>query len=94
MPEPGKILQIVSVSCSLLGCVGYVLRSYLRKRPVNLVRVLMVMLSASLIPTGVWLLLCAFDPTLLSEVSGLNLYLAVAGVALIFIAIRGIISNQ
>jgi hypothetical protein len=54
----------------------------------------MVMLSASLIPTGVWLLLCAFDPTLLSEVSGLNLYLAVAGVALIFVAVRGIISNQ
>ena len=47
-------------------------------------------LSASAIPTGIILIACAFDPSLLGSLTGLNIYIAIAGMTLLFVAGKGI----
>ena len=46
------------------------------------------LLAASLIPTGVMLLLCAFDTSLLASVEDVGLYIAAAGIMLLVVAIK------
>lgn len=50
-------------------------------------------LAAATIPTGFALILCAIEPSYVSRLEGINVNLSVAGVVLVFIAIRGIFSG-
>jgi hypothetical protein len=52
-----------------------------------LIRLLIGSLSASAIPTGLALIVCAFDLSLISSIKGVEIYVGFAGIALIFIAI-------
>ncbi|MFC3468823.1 hypothetical protein ACFOHT_02975 [Massilia oculi] len=47
-------------------------------------------LAGATIPTGFALIFCAIDPSYVSRLEGINVNLSVAGVVLVFIAIRGI----
>lgn len=51
-------------------------------------------ISASAIPTGLALLVCAFKPDLLQNMSGFNIHIATAGCALLYISIKGIIDEN
>lgn len=42
--------------------------------------------AASAIPTGVLLLVCAFKPAVIAQLTGLNIYIAAAGLVLIYIS--------
>jgi len=52
-----------------------------------LIRLLIGSLSASVVPTGLALIVCAFDLSLISSIKGVEVYVGFAGLALIFIAI-------
>ncbi|MCM0080833.1 hypothetical protein L4X63_04435 [Geomonas sp. Red32] len=47
-------------------------------------------MAASAIPTGFALLLSAFDPSLLQKMSGFNIHIATAGLALIYISLKSV----
>lgn len=50
-------------------------------------------LAAATIPTGLALILCAVNPAFVSRLEGINVNLSVAGVVLVFMAIRAIQSG-
>ena len=47
-------------------------------------------LAGSLIPTGLVLLGCSFDPSLILKLTGLNMHIAVAGLVLIYVSVKGV----
>ena len=47
-------------------------------------------LAAATIPTGIALILCAVNPEFVSRLEGINVNLSVAGVVLVFMAVRAI----
>jgi hypothetical protein len=49
------------------------------------------LLAASLIPTGVVLVVCAFDTSLLARIPSLELYMAAAGITLLVLALKGLL---
>ena len=51
-------------------------------------------LAGSSVPTGIALLLCAFSPDLLIKLDGASLNVAVAGITLLFISIKSIITTS
>jgi len=79
--------QITVVFAIAGACLGFGLHRIEGEGP-SLEVVLSKLLSASLIPTGVMLLLCAFDTSLLSSVEDVGLYIAAAGIMLLVVAIR------
>lgn len=47
-------------------------------------------LAAATIPTGLALIFCAINPTYVSRLEGINVNLSVAGVVLVFMAVRSV----
>jgi len=60
----------------------------------NLEFILTRALAGSAIPTGLALLFCAFEPSLLPRLEGANLNVAVAGITLLFISIKAAFSTK
>jgi hypothetical protein len=79
--------QVTIVFAIAGACLGFALHRIEGEGP-SLEVVLSKLLSASLIPTGAMLLLCAFDTSLLSSVEDVGLYIAAAGIMLLVVAIK------
>ena len=65
-----------------------------KKNEIVLELLLLKVLAASTIPTGIALLCCAFKPALLQKLVGFELHIAVAGMALLFISIKTLITTK
>lgn len=50
-------------------------------------------LSGSAIPTGIVLLFCAFKPSLIESLQGLNVHIAAAGMVLLFVSIKTVFAG-
>lgn len=81
-------LQQVTVACAVLGALYCLIRNRSNPAKRTLEEVLLKLLSASTIPTGLLLLACAFDNSLLKHVSDFGIYVAAAGIALLFVSIK------
>lgn len=81
-------LQQVTVACAVLGAM-YCLFKH-RANPSNrtLEAVVLKLLAASTMPTGMLLLASAFDTSLLMHVSDVGIYVAAAGISLLFVGIK------
>jgi hypothetical protein len=80
-----QLLPQLTVGFALLGGVVALIRH--RARP-PLEAVLGSLLAASSIPPGLLLLGCGFNSDLIKHLNDLGLYLAAAGVALLYISIK------
>lgn len=80
----------ISVSFLLLISVFHVGRSVLKKEPMSLDKLLTPAMAAATIPTGMALIICAFSPSNVSKLESINVHLAIAGIALIFLAVHTI----
>ncbi len=83
-------LPQISVIFGLLFFIIILIRLLVKREEVKLEKLLTGAFSGSTIPTGLALLLCAFDPSLIQHLEGLHIYIAVAGLALIFVAIKSL----
>jgi len=86
-------LAQVTVGFALLGGVIALLRHRGNPTKLTLETVLGSLLAASSIPSGLFLLGCAFDSSLIKHLSDLGLYLAAAGVALLYVSIKELIQG-
>ncbi|CAN2041514.1 hypothetical protein GMMP15_500010 [Candidatus Magnetomoraceae bacterium gMMP-15] len=66
------------------------LLNWKQKKKVNLEELFSISICATSIPTGVALVYCAFDSNMLSKLTGVNIHIALAGLALLYIAIKTI----
>lgn len=81
-----------SVTLAILAGPAMLLKNRYKKQPIALDDVFLGVSAASAIPTGLVLLYCAFNPAVIPTLRGLNVHIAAAGLALLFISIRKLIS--
>lgn len=77
-----------SVALFILGFVFTFIARRTKKQPINLEILLPKAIAASSIPPGLLLLVCAFNPGLLQEITGLNIYIAAGGLALLYLSYK------
>ena len=90
MKDVLQFINEAAVSCAIISFVAISISNFVHGKRPKLEELLASGLAASAIPTGLALLLCAFKPNLLQQMSGFNIHIATAGCALIFISIKGI----
>jgi|SRR5690554_7279304 len=64
-----------------------------RKQEVGLHQLLSPALSAATIPTGLALIVCAFEPHYVSRLESFNIHLSIAGIALLYVAVATIMTG-
>ena len=67
------------VAFFILGFVLTFVARKAKKQPINLEILFLKAFAASSLPTGLLLLVCAFNPGLLQQLTGLNIYIAPGG---------------
>lgn len=75
-----------SVALFIFGFVLTFIARKTKKQSINLEILLPKAIAASSIPTGLLLLVCAFNPGLLQNLAGLNIYIAASGLALLYLS--------
>jgi uncharacterized membrane protein len=81
----------LSISFLVISFIFIFIFFVVRKQEVNLSRISLGSIGASTIPMGLALIGCAFDNSLLIDMknnSGIELYLALAGLSLIFLSFQ------
>lgn len=89
--------EVVSGSSVILAILAFtitLLINRLKSWKNSLQKLLIISLAASSIPTGIILILCAFDLTLINRLEGLNVHIAAAGLALLYIVFTNIFSKD
>ena len=87
-----KLISFASVTLAILAfCVVFILKKS-KKQEIHLDDLFMRTFCASAIPTGILLLACAFYPELLTKLTGLNVHIAVAGLALLYVSGKAVFS--
>jgi hypothetical protein len=81
-------LQQLTVAFAVGGAAFFLLKHRSNPRGRTLEATLAKLLAASAVPTGIWLLGCAFDASLLAAVQDAGLYMAAAGISLLFVALK------
>ena len=76
----------ISVSA---GLVAFVILLF-KKNKTNLGQTLIIVFSASAIPTGIALLFCSLKPSIISNLQGINIHIAAAGIALLYLSKMGL----
>jgi len=84
----GNALQQLAVGFGIAGAAYSVIHQKRGATSISLERVIVSLVSASSIPAGLLLLACAFDNDLISSLHDVGLYLAAAGIALLFVSIK------
>ena len=85
--------QQITVGFAILGALFALMQQ--RKQPGGhqLEKVVVKLLAASSIPTGVLLLGCAFNASWIAKLNDLGIYLAAAAVALLFVSLKELIKR-
>jgi len=83
-------LQQLSVAFAVVAFIAAVIRGRSKGSPHSLDKLIAKLLAGSAIPTGLFLIVCAFDTSLISKLTDLSLYLAAAGLALLYVSIKEI----
>ncbi len=89
-----NLFNAVSVGAGVVVFVVLVARNAIQKRDARLENILAKVLVASSFPTGVALFLCAFNPSLIAQLIGLNIHIALAGMALLYISGRTLFRSE
>jgi hypothetical protein len=84
--------QQLTVGCAVLGAI-IALIQHRKGDGLRLETVVAKLLAASSVPTGFFLLACAFNTSLVSRLADLGLYLAAAGIALLYVSIKEFIKG-
>jgi hypothetical protein len=84
-------IAIASVSLTILTFIGLLLYGFMADIKISLNELIIRSLSASALPNAIVIIICAFDTTLLGKLAGLfQVYIALAGLSLIYVSINGI----
>jgi len=81
-------VRFVPSACAIVAFFCVLLRNRRSSQPIDLADLVNRSLAASMIPVGITLLVCAFEPGILSQLDGFGIYIAVAGLVLIYISIN------
>lgn len=77
-----------SVVFTVIGFLISLVQVKMNRGEVKLENLMTGAFAASTIPTGLILIICAFDQSLIQKLEGLNIYIAAAGLALLYLAYK------
>ena len=83
-------VEIASVVCGVASFGCFLAAELVTRRKPELRKLIERMFTASTIPTSLALIYCAVDPSALTKLQGISIYIAVAGVATLFVAVEGL----
>jgi hypothetical protein len=86
-------VQETTVACALIGASVAFIQQRNQPNDQHLEKVMAKLLAASSIPTGLLILASAFHTEWLSKLSDLGIYLAAAGVALLYVSVKELIKR-
>jgi hypothetical protein len=87
-----ELLTTCAVGMALIVLVGGVLLDLWRKKDSGLEAHLLRASAAGSIPTGIMLIRAGFDPSILGQLSGINVYITFAGFALVYVSTKAMTS--
>lgn len=87
-------INTISVGLGILIFGTVIIKNLVTKQQNKLEDILVKVFAGSAIPTGILLLFCAFKPALISHLKNLNIHIAVAGLALIYISCSSLFSKN
>jgi len=90
-PSLSRMIQIVThlqPAFIIAAFLYLVIHQYCSNSQVNLEKLVVRTFAAGGISTAVVILICAFKPKLFLQVSGSNIYIAVAGLVLLYISVK------
>ena len=90
VPQLASYTTISSVSLAILAFLGGVAWDFKNKTSTALEVHLARAGAGGAIPTALVLILCAFRPEILSQLTGLNVPIAAAGLALLYISVKAL----
>lgn len=90
MINPPTLTQI-SIVFALVGVLYGLIKHRANPHGRDLEGILQKLLAASSVPTGILLLACGFNTSLLDYVTDVGLYVTAAGVALLYVAVKEIL---
>ena len=76
-----------SITCALLSAVVYLLYRLWIKKKFDYIDIFTVGTAGSSLPSGGLLIYGAFDPTIIQKISDSNVYIAFAGIALLYVGL-------
>lgn len=91
-----RIDVLVRYGSITLGIIFFLIPMYINRKTKKkniLADLIIIGLSGSLVPTGLALIYCAFDPSNLVKLSDAGIYIAFSGLALLYIAFTTIKSK-
>jgi hypothetical protein len=83
-----QIAQYLPPAVIIVAFFCLVAHQYYCNNEINLEELIIRAFSAGAIPTALVLLICAFKPGLLPQLSGFNIYIAVSGLVLLYISVK------
>ena len=87
------IVTGASVVCGIGAFFALAILNAIEGRRHRLENLVVGAFVASAIPTGLILLACAFDPSLLQRMSGLNVHIAIAGLVLLYVSLKCLVGE-
>ncbi|HHE0351109.1 hypothetical protein [Vibrio alginolyticus] len=86
----GTIINIAATVFALIEVFRYLLVCFKYKVNPRLETAVSNALAASSIPMGITLTVAGFDPTIVNQLEGLNIYFTLAGISLLFVTFRAL----
>jgi hypothetical protein len=84
---PSELASWISRASVLTAIVTALITVVRRGRNLKLEDLLSRSFAAGALPTGMVLIYCGFDPSVMTALTGLNLHIPAAGLALIYISV-------
>ena len=88
-----KYVTKASVSLAILAFIAGILLDYRRKVGAALETHLARLSAAGAVPTALVLVYAAFEPSIIAHLAGLNVPIAAAGLALLYISVKTVFSS-
>lgn len=85
-----QYLNQLAVGCTIVTFILMLYKNHRAGVTASLETLLVPAFSAAALPTGVALLMCAFDTNLLQKLTDYNVHIAVSGLALLYVSVSAL----
>lgn len=86
-PSLDVLVKFGSITLGILFFMSLLFMNWRNEKKSNLSDLMVVGVGGSSVPTGIALIYCSFDPSQITKLSDVGIYIAFAGLALLYIAI-------
>ena len=87
LPSVDQFIKLGPICFALLAVAIFICCQLYKKNKIEFIDIFIVGTAGSSLPSGILLIYAAFDQTIIAKISDSNVYIAFAGIALLYVAI-------